>query len=116
MQSEPTESPGESVALKKKVHELQEALQEKETQLANLENQLKEYEAKVLEMEQVRDHSRSQSKAMLVVKQELDATKVNGMVRAVWYWLHDFVRTCTRMSYSFAINMSTLYFNSSDVT
>ncbi len=24
----------------------------------------------------------------------------------LWYWLHDFVRTCTRMSYSFAINMS----------
>ena len=57
--------------------ELQEALREKETQIADLENQLKEYEAKVLEMEQVRDHSKSQSKAMLVVKQELDATKVN---------------------------------------
>ncbi len=76
IQSEPTESPGESVALEK-VDQLQEALREKETQLANLENQLKEYEAKVLEMEQVRDHSKSQSKAMLVVKQELDATKVN---------------------------------------
>ena len=76
IQSEPTESPGESVALEK-VDELQEALREKETQLANLENRLKEYDAKVLEMEQVRDHSKSQSKAMLVVKQELDATKVN---------------------------------------
>ena len=76
MQSEPTESPGESVALEK-VDKLQEALHEKETQLADLENRLKEYEAKVLEMEQVRDHSKSQSKAMLVVKQELDATKVN---------------------------------------
>ena len=76
IQSEPTESPGESVALEK-VDQLQEALREKEMQLANPENQLKEYEAKVLEMEQVRDHSKSQSKAMLVVKQELDATKVN---------------------------------------
>ena len=76
IQSESTELPGESVALEK-VNELQEALREKETQLADLENQLKEYEAKVLEMEQVRDHSKSQSKAMLVVKQELDATKVN---------------------------------------
>ncbi len=76
MQSESTESPGESVALEK-VDELQEALREKEMQLADLENRLKEYDAKVLEMEQVRDHSKSQSKAMLVVKQELDATKVN---------------------------------------
>ncbi len=76
IQSESTESPGESVALEK-VDELQEALREKETQLANLENRLKEYDAKVLEMEQVRDHSKSQSKSMLVVKQELDATKVN---------------------------------------
>ncbi|XP_064386040.1 cingulin-like isoform X3 [Halichondria panicea] len=76
MQSEPTESPGESVALEK-VDKLQEALHEKETQLADLENRLKEYEAKVLEMEQVRDHSKSQSKAMLVVKQELDATKMS---------------------------------------
>ncbi|XP_064387879.1 adventurous-gliding motility protein Z-like [Halichondria panicea] len=76
IQSEPTESPGESVALEK-VDQLQEALREKEMQLANPENQLKEYEAKVLEMEQVRDHSKSQSKAMLVVKQELDATKMS---------------------------------------
>ena len=76
IQSEPTESPGESVALEN-VDKLQEALREKETQIADLENQLKECEAKVLEMEQVRDHSKSQSKAMLVVKQELDATKVN---------------------------------------
>ncbi len=76
MQPESTESPGESVALET-VDELQEALREKETQLADLENQLKEYEAKVLEMEQVRDHSKNQSKAMLVVKQELGATKVN---------------------------------------
>ncbi len=76
IQSESTELPGESVALEK-VNELQEALREKETQLADLENRLKEYDAKVLEMEQVRDHSKSQSKAMLVVKQELDATKVN---------------------------------------
>ncbi|XP_064385731.1 myosin-1-like isoform X4 [Halichondria panicea] len=76
IQSEPTESPGESVALEK-VDQLQEALREKEMQLANPENQLKEYEAKVLEMEQVRDHSKSQSKALLVVKQELDATKMS---------------------------------------
>ncbi len=40
-------------------------------------------------------HSKSQSKAMLVVKQELDATMVIGMVHAVWYWLHDFVCTCS---------------------
>ena len=48
----------------------------KEKQLVNLERQLDEARAAASEIGKVKDHSKVQSRTMLKVKQELDATKV----------------------------------------
>lgn len=59
------------------VCQLSQELKEKEAQLTRLQNQIKDFQGVALEAAQVKDHSKTQSKEMLRVKQELDATKVS---------------------------------------
>ena len=58
------------------IEKLKTQLSEKERHLSNMAHQLNEAQAKVLGLEQVKDHSKVQSRQMLSTRQELEATKV----------------------------------------
>ena len=69
--------------LEKELAVCQQRLTQKETENMNFDAQLKEARAAALEVMKVKDHARGQSRQIMHVKQELDATMVMSIFRVI---------------------------------